>query len=728
MYRYPGSVCGRRVSRPSMGHFFLIAAGPLIWLLGPSRLLAAQVSGDDQPTTQPTTKSVLSDSGDAGLTQVGQSNTAGAGAELLLFQDLPVVVSASRQAQPINQASESISVISANDIHYSARTTLPEILQFTPGVDVTKLDRNDYAVGVFGLHSTIADRTLTLIDGRDAGTPEFGDADFLALPIFLEDIQRIEVVRGPGGAAWGANALNGVINIITKPLEDTTGFLASSTVDEYGDTYNQLRLGAVSGPLAWRVSTGYENRQSSEQALDGNTNFQTEPGLGPFLGANTADESGDSAQNVRLDVEGSYKISDQSKLTVGVADATERRGSYEFLGELPPGYTYLDVVRDFARMDFNSNANASGYVQVYNNYENSDSPSLAEGQTDETDLETQWNFSSSKENKLTAGGNIRDLYSDFPMNRATDLVGGTFSDYTGGVFLIDRWQMNQRIAIEGQIRGDYYSESGADWSGRLSALYSPDDSQRQVFRLSVARAFRDPLSGTLGLQGQRLALPSPPFPAGSDAIHIVQNPDLDNEHVYAIECGYDGQIADGLTFRMDPFFQQYQGLIGAGATPTPPGGFGAYTQLQNIGGGQAYGLNTELDCTIKSVTCSLWYGLDQFIPEMADQDTRSFRPAEHQAGVNARWSIGSGWTMSGNYKFTDVTRSPGAADSSISVAPASNQVDLTLAKSLFNGNGEVSVGVADLFNQTRAAVAEEGQFTAHDTPGRTIMARFQWRW
>jgi len=649
------------------------------------------------------------------------------GAELILFQDLSVVVSASRQPEPINQASQSITVISANDIHYSARTTLPEILQFAPGVDVTKLGRNDYAIGVLGFHGTAADRTLTLIDGRDAATPAFGDADFMSLPLFLEDIERIEILRGPAGAAWGANALNGVINIITKPLEETKGFLASSSVDEYGDTYNQLRWGSSAGNWTWRISAGYENRQSSQQALGNDTTFEAPAGAAGFFAKNITDTSGDSLQNVRLDTEASYRFSDTTHLTIGIADGTERRGSYEFLGELPPGYTYLDVVRDFARLDFQPSSTETGYVQLYNNYENADAPSFAEGQTDETDLEAQFNFSSIKNNKLTAGGNVRDLYSSFPMSEPTDLIGGNFSDYSGGAFVIDRWQINPRMAVEGQIRGDYYSETGADWSGRLTGLYSLDDSQRQVFRLSAARAFRTPLAGILGLEGQRLPLPAP-FPPGIDVFHIKQNPDLDNEHVYAIEGGYDGQFGSGLNVRIDPFYQQYQGLIGGKTIPTPPGFLGSFTQLQNIGGGEAYGLNTEVDYALGNITCSLWYSLDQFIPDIPNQDTHSFRPAEHQAGVNARWAIGSGWTISGNYKFTDVTRAPGNPDSSFYNARASNQVDLLVAKTLFDGRGEVSVGVGDLFDQTRAGVAEPGQATAHDTPGRTVLARFQLQW
>lgn len=136
------------------------------------------------------------------------------------LMEVTIVVSASRQEQKITQTSVPVSIITAEDIHYSGLTNIPEILQFTPGVDMLKISRFRYAVGVRGLHDFISDRTLVLINGRSAESPLFGGSEYYTLPIFMEDIERIEVVRGPGGAALGANAFNGVVNIITKKPED----------------------------------------------------------------------------------------------------------------------------------------------------------------------------------------------------------------------------------------------------------------------------------------------------------------------------------------------------------------------------------------------------------------------------------------------------------------------------------------------------------------------------
>ena len=157
------------------------------------------------------------------------------------LMEIPLVVSASRQEQKISEISVPVTIITAEGIHASGLTNIPEILQFYTGMDVARLDRTRYIVGVHGMHSEYSDRTLVLIDGRNALNPVFGAPNWLQLPIFVEDIERIEIVRGPSGAVWGANAYTGVINIITRKAGQGSS-LVSTNVNEYGDVYSQIRL------------------------------------------------------------------------------------------------------------------------------------------------------------------------------------------------------------------------------------------------------------------------------------------------------------------------------------------------------------------------------------------------------------------------------------------------------------------------------------------------------
>lgn len=116
-----------------------------------------------------------------------------------------------------------VSVITSDDIRLSGATTIPEVLRLAPGVEVARIDSNKYSVGIRGFGSRLSRSVLVLIDGRTVYTTFFAGTYWEVQDTFLDDIERIEVIRGPGGTIWGPNAVNGVINIITKSTKDTHG-------------------------------------------------------------------------------------------------------------------------------------------------------------------------------------------------------------------------------------------------------------------------------------------------------------------------------------------------------------------------------------------------------------------------------------------------------------------------------------------------------------------------
>jgi len=137
------------------------------------------------------------------------------------------VTSVSKKEQMLSKAGAAIFVINQEDIRRSGMTNIPDLLRLAPGVDVARLDANRWAISIRGFNNVFADKVLVLIDGRtvylDSGSNVFWDQ----LDVPLEDIDRIEVIRGPGGTVWGANAVNGVINIITKNAKATRGGLVT---------------------------------------------------------------------------------------------------------------------------------------------------------------------------------------------------------------------------------------------------------------------------------------------------------------------------------------------------------------------------------------------------------------------------------------------------------------------------------------------------------------------
>src|SRR6266508_457019 len=137
------------------------------------------------------------------------------------------ISSVSKRAEPLAEAPASVYVITREDIRRSGATSIPEILRLAPNLQVARVDSSQYAITARGFNSTTANKLLVLIDGRSVYTPLFSGVFWDAQDTLLEDIERIEVISGPGGTLWGSNAVNGVINIITRHSQDTTGALVS---------------------------------------------------------------------------------------------------------------------------------------------------------------------------------------------------------------------------------------------------------------------------------------------------------------------------------------------------------------------------------------------------------------------------------------------------------------------------------------------------------------------
>ena len=153
------------------------------------------------------------------------------------------VYSPSKKEETVLDAAASIFVITGEDIRRSGVTTIPEALRLSPGVEVARQDAHTWAISSRGFNDEFANQLLVLIDGRSVYTPLFAGVYWDVQDLMLEDVDRIEVIRGPGATLWGANAVNGVINITTKSAKDTLGWLvtAGGGTEEYGGA---VRYGA----------------------------------------------------------------------------------------------------------------------------------------------------------------------------------------------------------------------------------------------------------------------------------------------------------------------------------------------------------------------------------------------------------------------------------------------------------------------------------------------------
>jgi iron complex outermembrane receptor protein len=174
------------------------------------------------------------------------------------------ITTVARTPEMVSRTAAAVFVITQQDIRRSGATTLAEALRLAPGVQVSRINANQWAIGMRGFASRLSRSVLVLIDGRTVYTPLFAGTYWEVQDVLLEDIERIEVIRGPGGTLWGANAVNGVINIITRSAKDTHGtFLEGGAGDEERGFAGARWGGALGAHTDVRVYAKYFDRDGA---------------------------------------------------------------------------------------------------------------------------------------------------------------------------------------------------------------------------------------------------------------------------------------------------------------------------------------------------------------------------------------------------------------------------------------------------------------------------------
>ncbi|MBL4809549.1 MAG: TonB-dependent receptor plug domain-containing protein, partial [Phycisphaerales bacterium] len=538
-----------------------------------------------------------------------------------------------------------------------------------------------------------------------------GGADFQRFSILPEDIERIEVVRGPGGAVWGANAFNGVVNVIRKDPRDQGGFMSSTTVNEFGDHSAYLRVGAGDEKFGWRLSAQYDDLETSEDAINNDTIF-----------------SRDFSRNTRVDWQAGYSLDESTEMVFGVSFADIERGDFEFVGYQPGRDEEIQTTRFNFKLDHEIDSESSFMVQAYGLYEDVTRPSVWRHRSSDLNVDGQYSFTPGQGHTASVGASLRFSFYDFDLQdtffSVRELKG---EEQWAGFYFVDRWQINDRNSLETQARVDWYSGTQTDWSGRMSWIRSLDEEGDHTLRFSIAKAFRAQQVSIRELGAVRLPLPNPPFLPGSFGFSLFPAGDLDNEQIYSGEVGYYGRLSDEVTIRVDGFYNYYQDLVGVLTVPDPTAQGLLANTLANAFGGEAYGFEAEITHTTEKVTVSGWYGFNHFdFTDRLDPDPniRGYRPTEQNAGVRGRVELMEDHTVSMNYRYTGEGEPDGFGDGDW---PERHRVDLTWAMDVFDGRGEIMIGVSDVFDETSIVVSPVGTLflNSFETPGRSFFGRVQ---
>ncbi len=478
--------------------------------------------------------------------------------ELLLFEEIPIVISAAKFEQPITESPSSISVITAEDIRRSGATTIADLLRRVPGLDVLRISPSDAQIAARGFNESNNNDILLLIDGRSAYVDFFGIVVWDALPIVLEEIERIEIIRGPGSALYGANAFSGVINIITKTPEQAKGTTLSATVGEF-DTYIWTFMNAdvldewsYKVVASWNEANSFDDRDEDDhEAFKGSAllqyEFDADSRISFSAGANDEGDGNTLTRTARFDREG------------------------------PMGYMKLNY--DYEDWKFQTFANIIDIDVVATDGEERSIVNNA------FDFEFQHSFEPLEDHNITWGGNYRH-------NRVTshEIIIDEQRQDLFSAFVQDQFRIQRNLTLTAGIRADSHPETGLHLSPRASLVYEPWDNH--VFRASVARAFRNPssiesfLDLTITGTDPTTMLPVVVTALGDD--------DLDSEEITSFELGYQTRFFDKrMEFKIDTFYNQLDEIIefrsGLPAFVGPPPHIDIDLDYINTGRADAYG-------------------------------------------------------------------------------------------------------------------------------------------
>lgn len=477
------------------------------------------------------------------------------------------IVTASKGAQSPLDSSSSTSIITEQDIRLSGITKIPELLRRLAGVDIMEVTGAQTEVSIRGFNQRLSNKTLVLVDGRSVYADILGATLWQTLSIGVEDIARIEVVRGPGSALYGADAFNGVVNIITKkPGEGKSGL--SGGYGTQAQTHGSLWASGRDEDFAWRLAAGYDYLPRwSREVPNGRADVRT--GIGDQV---------ESARTVRLDARGTREIGKLGTLGIG---GGLTQGSLEVLGIGPlndivlPQFvssdvtTFLDTENVYARVFWNRLRTDSALNVNY--LGQSLLPSRAEQNVVDGEVVYRGKVALGKtvSNDLRVGGAYR--YKD---------VTWTYLDqrrieHHYALFLHDELKLAEPVAIVADYRLDWvpYLERFQQ-SPRGAVLLHP--SKQSTVRASVATAFRKP---TFLESYLRLPIQLPVTGAGQFSEGVRrENPGyiVNAERILSAELGYLNQESDYFVVDTAVYYNRASSLIQlAGNRPLTVGDFGS---------------------------------------------------------------------------------------------------------------------------------------------------------
>jgi iron complex outermembrane receptor protein len=612
------------------------------------------------------------------------------------------VTTVSKRPEERFRTAAAVYVITRDDIRRSGARTIPELLRSVPGVDVARADASQWAMGIRGFTSTLSRAQLVLIDGRSVYSPLFAGTYWDVQDVLLEDVDRIEVIRGPGGSLWGANAVNGVINIITLSAKDTQGGFASGGGGKEETVFGQGRYGGALGERGrYRVWGKYFDEDAGFRAA-GDAYDATHMYRGGFRG----DWELRSSDTVM--VQGAFYGGRAGRLTSFAAYDRPYLRTIQDDADLGGGHVYsrwTRRVREGAELS----------LQAYYDRTHRHEPNFREDR-DTVDFDGQYQATLPGRQQLGAGVGYRYSRSRtggpptvaFEPPRRNDNVYSAFAEDKIEV-LPDRLWFTLGTKLE---HNDY---SGFEWqpSGRLGW----SSGGRHFLWGAISRTVRTPSRVDRDLFLTAATSANAPI-----FIRVLGNPGFETERATVYEAGYRLRLSEHLLLDLAAFRSRYPNLESIEpSTPfAEPGRQIIPLQIANGIDGKASG--AELSVDVRPSAHWLLRGGYAFLdmklqPRPGSHDTTS----SAASGATPRHTVTawSSWTLPGDFladaRYRWVGKRPSRS------VEAYSELDVRVARR-FGDHLELAAVGRNLLHPHHAEFGGEVQIE------RAIFGEAQWRW
>ena len=465
------------------------------------------------------------------------------------------VTSVSQKPESLSQTAAAIHVVTQDDIRRMGALTIPEALRNIPGVEVARVNSRDYAITARGFNGTVANKLLVLVDGRSVYTPLYSGVFWDVQDTFIEDVAQIEVIRGPGATVWGANAVNGVINVITKDAAHTQGWTVVGGGGNAERGFGGARYGGTLGSHAFfRVYGKHLDRDAS---------------LRPN-GQEAGDEFQLSQGGLRID------------WAPSAADGfTLQADAYRGFGR-QPNADAVDLSGGNVLAEWRRRFSANSDIQVRSYYDHTDRdfPATFGEALDTYDITVRHRFSVAGRNDIVWGLGYRRMHDDVQNSPGLAFLPARLTRELSTFFVQDELGLAENrlhVIVGSKFEHNDYTGFEYQPSGRLA--WTPSASY--TLWAAASRAVRTPSR----IDRDLFVPAAPPY-------LLVGGPGFESEVLRAFELGYKVQASGNLTASVATFYNLYDKLRSLEAGPP--------FFLGNGFKGQTYGVEGEATCQISS--------------------------------------------------------------------------------------------------------------------------------